>query len=114
MSVNKSIIAGHVGKDPEITNFDNGTSVANFSIATTEKGYKTKEGKEVPERTEWHNIVVWGGLVKVVQNWVKKGSQLYIEGKLRTRSWDDQNGVRKYITEIYVDNLQLLGSKPKG
>lgn len=110
MSVNKVILLGNVGKDPEVRTFDNGNKVVNFSLATTEKGYTAKNGTQVPERTEWHNIVIWGGLTKVAEQYVKKGSQLYIEGKIRTRSYDDQNGVKRYVVEIYADTLELLGS----
>ncbi len=111
MSVNKVILIGNVGKDPEIRYFENDRAVANFPIATTERGFTTASGQQVPERTEWHNIVVWGGLSKVVENYVKKGTQLYIEGKLRTRSWDDKDGNKRYTTEVYADSLQLLGRK---
>ncbi len=111
MSVNKVILVGHVGKDPEVKNLDNDLKVATCSIAMTEKGYKTKGGIEVPERTEWTNLVFWRGLAKVVEDWVKKGSQIYVEGKLRTRSYDDKEGKKRYVTEVYVDNLNLLDKK---
>ena len=111
MSVNKVILVGNVGKDPEIRYFENDRAVANFPVATTERGFTTSSGQQVPERTEWHNVVIWGGLAKVAENYVRKGTQLYIEGKLRTRSWDDKDGNKRYTTEVYVDNLQLLGRK---
>ncbi len=111
MSVNKVILIGNVGKDPEIRYFENDRAVANFPLATTERGFTTSSGQQIPERTEWHNVVIWGGLAKVAENYVKKGTQLYIEGKLRTRSWDDKDGNKRYTTEVYVDNLQLLGRK---
>lgn len=111
MSVNKVILVGHVGKDPDVKHFDNGTAVASFSLATTEKGYTAQNGTTIPDRTEWHNIVCWRGLAKIAEQFVKKGSQLYIEGKIRSRSYDDANGVKRYVTEIYVDNLELLGGK---
>ena len=111
MSVNKVILVGNVGRDPEIRYFENDRAVANFPLATTERGFTTSAGQQVPERTEWHNVVIWGGLAKVAENYVKKGTQLYIEGKLRTRSWDDKDGNKRYTTEVYVDNLQLLGRK---
>ncbi len=111
MSVNKVILIGNVGKDPEIRYFENDRAVANFTLATTERGFTTSSGQQIPDRTEWHNIVVWGGLSKVVENYVKKGSPLYIEGKIRTRSWDDKDGNKRYTTEIYVDSLELLGRK---
>lgn len=111
MSVNKVILLGNVGKDPEIKYFDNDVTLANFSLATSERGYTTSSGTQVPERTEWHNIVCWRGLAQVVEKFVKKGSQLYIEGKIRTRSYDDQNGVKRYVTEVVADNLELLGRR---
>ena len=111
MAVNKVILLGNVGKDPEIKYFDNDRAVANFSLATTERGYRTSNGIDVPEKTEWHNISVWGGLAKVVEQYVKKGDPLYIEGKIRTRSYDDKTGVKRYVTDIHVDNLEMLGRK---
>ncbi len=111
MSVNKFICIGNVGKDPDIKNFDNGSQVASFSLGLSERGYTAQNGTVVPDRTEWVNIVCWRGLAKIVEQYVKKGSQVYIEGKLRTRSYDDANGVKRYVTEVYVDDLQLLGNK---
>jgi len=110
--VNKVILLGNVGRDPEIKYFDNDVAVANFSLATTERGFKTRDGQEIPDRTEWHNIVAWRGLAKLAENYIKKGSQLYVEGKLRTRSYDDANGVKRYITEIVADVINLVGRKP--
>ena len=114
MSVNKAILIGNVGRDPEVKYFDNDRAVANFSLATTERGFTAANGTEVPERTEWHNISCWGGLAKIVEQYVKKGDPLYIEGKIRTRSYDDKNGVKKYVTEINVDNLEMLGRRSSG
>jgi single-strand DNA-binding protein len=114
MSVNKVILVGNVGKDPEVRYVDQNTPVANFTLATTERGYTTQNGTVVPERTEWHNIVVWRGLAKVVEGYVRKGTSLYIEGKIRTRNWTDQNGATRYTTEIFADELQLLGKRPEG
>lgn len=111
MSVNKVILVGNVGKDPEVKYLDRNVAVANFPLATTERGYKTASGTEVPERTEWHNIVLWRGLAETAEKYVKKGSQLYIEGKIRTRQWEDQNGNKRYTTEIYADVMQLLGKR---
>ncbi len=108
MSVNKVILVGFVGKDPEIKHFDSDTCVARFSLATSETF--TRNGEKITQ-TEWHNIVVWRGLAKVVENYVKKGMQLYIEGTLRTRSWDDAEGNKRYTTEIIANNLQMLGRK---
>ncbi len=111
MSVNKVILVGNVGRDPEVRYLENNVCVANFTLATTERGYTTQSGVQVPDKTEWHNIVVWRGLAEVAEKYVRKGSQLYIEGKLRTRSWEDQNNIRRYTTEIYVDNMELLGRR---
>ncbi len=110
--LNKVQLIGNVGADPEIKHLET-SSVANFTLATTERGYKTKEGREIPDRTEWHRIIVWGGLAKVVEGYVKKGSQIYIEGKIRNREYTDNSGNRRFITEVYADNLVLLGGKPK-
>lgn len=114
MSVNKVILMGHLGKDPEVTRFENGGEVAQFTLATTKKGFKTKDGREIPERTEWHNIVLSNGLAKVAEQYVKKGDKLYIEGELRTRSYDDNNGVKRYITEVYATNMEMLTPKKDG
>ncbi len=111
MSVNKVILIGNVGKDPEVRYLDNGVAVANFPLATSERGYTTSAGVQVPERTEWHNIVLWRGLAEVAEKYVRKGTQIYIEGKIRTRNYDDQNGVKRYVTEIFADNMQLLGRR---
>ena len=112
MSVNKIILLGNVGKDPEVRYFDNGGAVANFSLATTERGYTAANGTQVPDRTEWHNIVLWKGLAEVAEKYVKKGSKLYIEGKIRTRSYDDAHGNKRYITEVWGDTMELLDRKP--
>ncbi|MBT3302652.1 MAG: single-stranded DNA-binding protein [Bacteroidetes bacterium] len=107
-SVNKVILVGNVGKDPELRTFDSGTTKASFSMATSET-YKNREGEKVTN-TEWHNLVVWGNLTKVVEQFVKKGSQIYIEGKLTSRSYES-DGVTKYITEVRVNDLVLLGGR---
>jgi len=109
MAINKVILLGRVGKDPEIQQFDGGNK-ASFSVATTERAFTTRDGKEIPEKTEWHNIVCWKGLSTIVERFVKKGDLIYLEGKITTRSWDSDNG-KKYITEIVADNIELLGNK---
>ncbi|MCK9155928.1 MAG: single-stranded DNA-binding protein [Paludibacteraceae bacterium] len=114
MSVNKVILVGNVGKDPEVRYVEQNMPVANFTLATTEKGYTTQSGTVVPDRTEWHNIVVWRGLAKVAENYIRKGTQLYLEGRIRTRNWTDQNGATRYTTEIYAENIELLGKRPEG
>ncbi len=108
MSVNKVILIGNVGKDPDVRYLDNGVAVANLTLATTERGYSAANGTQVPDRTDWHNIVLWRGLAEVAEKYVRKGSKLYIEGKIRTRSYDDASGNKRYVTEIYADNLEML------
>ncbi len=108
--VNKVILIGNLGKDPEVRYLDNGVAVANFSLATTEN-YKNKEGERVSQ-TEWHNIVLWRGLAEVAEKWLKKGSSVYVEGKIRTRKWEDKDGNTRYSTEILGDNMTMLGGKP--
>lgn len=116
MSVNKVILIGNVGKDPEVRYVDKDVAVANFTLATTERGYTTASGQTVPDKTEWHNIVAWRGLAKVAEGYIRKGTSLYVEGKLRTRTWVDEKngGITRYTTEIYADNIELLGKKPEG
>jgi len=116
MSLNKVMLIGNVGKDPEVRYLDGNnnpnsgnTKVATFTLATTER-YRDRNG-ELRENTEWHNIVAWRNSADVAEKYIRKGTQVYIEGKLRTRSWTDQTGNKKYTTEITVDNLQLLGRK---
>ncbi len=109
MGINKVILVGNVGKDPEVRHLDSGVAVTTFPLATSES-YKNKEGQRVTN-TEWHNIVLWRGLAEVAEKYVKKGNPLYIEGKIRTRSWDDKDGNKRYTTEIIADNMQMLGSK---
>lgn len=108
MSLNKVQLIGNVGKDPEVRYLDNGVAVAAFPLATTERGYKLTNGTQVPERTEWHNIVLWRGLAETAEKYVHKGDKLYIEGKIRSRSYDDQNGIKRYVYEIFADNMEML------
>jgi single-strand DNA-binding protein len=107
--VNKVILVGNLGKDPEVRHLENGTAVANFPIATSES-YKDKEGNRI-DQTEWHNVVVWRKLAEIAESYLKKGSQVYLEGKLRTRSWEDQQGNKKYTTEVVADTFTMLGKK---
>ena len=111
MSVNKVILLGNVGKDPEIKNLTD-YKVATFTLATTERGYTLQNGTQVPDRTEWHNIVAWRGLAKLSEEYIRKGSQIYVEGKITNRSWE-KDGVKYYRTEIVADSIQLLGRKPE-
>ena len=110
MSLNKVILIGNVGKDPTVKYFDSGNAVANFPMATSERGYTLSNGTEVPERTEWHNIVASRDRAQFVEKYVKKGSSVYIEGKIRTRNYDDQSGTKRYITEIYADRIEFYSS----
>jgi len=110
--VNKVILIGRLGKDPEVRNLDNGAVVANFSIATSES-YKDRTTGEKKEITEWHNIVLWRGLAEISQKFLRKGDMVYIEGKLRTRSWE-KDGVTRYTTEIVADNMNMLSPKGNG
>jgi len=107
--VNKVILVGNLGKDPEVKYLDNGVAVANFSLATTES-YKNKEGERVSQ-TEWHNVVLWRGLAEVAEKYLKKGASVYVEGKIKTRKWEDKEGVTRYSTEILGDNMTMLGGK---
>jgi single-strand DNA-binding protein len=111
MSLNKVILIGNVGRDPEVQHFEGGNAVANFSLATTERGYKLANGTEVPERTEWHRIVVRKDQVSFVERWVKKGSSVYVEGKIRSRSYEDKNGMKRDVYEIVCDKIEFFGSK---
>jgi single-strand DNA-binding protein len=105
--INKVILIGNLGRDPEIQRFDNGVKKANFSLATTEV-YKGKDG-EKNSHTEWHNIVLWRGLAEVAENYLKKGSTVYVEGRIRRREYEDKEGQKKFIYEIIADALQMLG-----
>ena len=107
-SINKVILIGNLGKDPEVRHLESGVAVCNFSIATGET-YKDKNSGEKVTHTEWHNIVLWRGLAEVAEKYLKKGAKIYIEGKLRTRSWQDQEGNTRYTTEILGDNMTMLG-----
>ena len=114
MSVNKVILIGNVGKDPEERDLDSGVAVATFPLATSDRAYTLANGTQVPERTEWHNIVLWRGLAETAEKYVHKGDKLYLEGKIRTRSYDDQAGVKRYVTEIFVDSMEMLSPKAAG
>lgn len=108
MSLNKVQLIGRVGMDPETRYYDSGQAVSTFRLATTERGYTMANGTQVPERTEWHNIVLWNRLAQVVEKYVHKGDMLYLEGKIRSRFYDDQNGIKRTVVEIFVDNMEML------
>lgn len=112
MSVNKVILIGNVGRDPEVRYLDSGIAVASLPLATTDRAYTLANGMQVPERTEWHNLVLWRGLAETAEKYVHKGDKLYVEGKIRTRSYDDQTGAKRYVTEIFVDSMEMLS--PRG
>ncbi len=113
MSVNKVYLLGNVGRDPEVRTSQSG-KFATFTLATTDRAYTTKSGVQVPERTEWHNIIVGSnGLAEVCEKYVRKGTKLFIEGKIRTRKYTGRDNAEHYVTEILVDNFELLGGKPE-
>jgi single-strand DNA-binding protein len=109
--VNKVILLGHVGRDPEVRHMDNNLVTARFTLATSERW--NKDGNRT-EHTEWHNIVMWRGMAEVAEKYVRKGSLLYIEGRLRSRSYDDKDGVKRYVTEVIADTMNLVGPRPEG
>lgn len=110
MSVNKTILIGNLGADPEVRHLESGKAVATFSLATNET-WKDKEGKK-QSQTEWHNVVLWSPLAEIAEKFLKKGKQVYIEGKNRTRSYEDKDGIKRYTTEVVGRNITLLGSQP--
>lgn len=110
--LNKAMVIGRLGKDPEVRATQGGTKVANFSVATSKK-WKDKKG-DAHEETQWHRIIAWGKLAEICEKYLKKGKQVYIEGELQTREWKDKEGVTKYTTEIVASNLQMLGNKDGG
>ena len=109
MALNKVLLIGNVGKDPEIRHLQGGASVATITLATSER-YKDRNG-ESREITEWHTVIAWRQLADLAENYIRKGSQIYVEGRIRSRSWDDQNGQKRYVTEIQADVIQLLGRR---
>lgn len=106
-SVNKVILVGNVGSDPEVRYLERGTAIANFNLATTERGYTMQNGTQVPDRTEWHPIVLWRNLAEWAEKYVRKGMKLYVEGKLQTRTWEKDGQIRRK-TEIIAENVQVL------
>ena len=109
MALNKVLLIGNVGKDPEVRHLESGTAVATITLATSER-YRDRNG-ETRELTEWHTVIAWRQLADLAENYIRKGSQIYVEGKIRSRSWDDQNGQKRYVTEIQADTIQLLGRR---
>lgn len=110
--INKAIILGRLGSDPEVRHTPGGSTVANFSVATS-RSWKNKDGENVDE-TEWHRIVAWGRLAEICKEYLRKGSQIYLEGRIQTRDWEDQNGQKRYTTEIVMNEMQMLGGSSGG
>ena len=108
MSLNKVMLIGNVGTEPDIRYIENGVATATLSLATSTPGYTLPNGTQVPERTEWHRILLWRKLAEIVERYVHKGDKLYIEGKIKSRSYDDQNGIKRTIVEIFADNMEML------
>lgn len=106
------MLIGNVGREPEVKYYDADQAVAQFPLATTERGYTLQNGTHVPDRTDWHNIIMWKNLAKIAERYVHKGDKLYIEGRIRYRSYDDQKGVRRFVTEVYAENMELLSPRP--
>lgn len=109
MSFNKVLLIGNTGRDPEVRHLESGVAVATFTLATTER-YKDRNGV-MQDQTEWHNIVCWRNLAELSEKYISKGTQIFVEGKIRTRSWTDQNGQKRFTTEIIADNIRLLGKR---
>lgn len=105
------MLIGHVGQDPEVRYVDSDIAVATTTLATTERGYTLQNGTEVPPKTDWHNLVFWRGLAKIVEQYVRKGDKLYVEGKIRSRSYEDKQGIKRYLTEVLVENMEMISSK---
>ena len=110
--MNKVMLIGNVGKEPDVRYYEADQAVAQVRLATTERGYTLPNGTQVPERTDWHNLVFYRGLAKTVEKYVHTGDRLYVEGRIRYRSYDDQRGVKRYVTEILVENMEMLSGKP--
>ena len=111
--MNKVMLIGNVGREPDIKYCDADQVQATFPLATTERGYTLPNGTVVPDRTDWHNLVLWKGLAKVAERYVHKGDKIYVEGRIKYRTYDDQKGVRRFLTEIMVENMELLSPKPQ-
>lgn len=113
MSLNKVMLIGNVGAEPEVRYVDQGNAVAQLRLATSERAYTLSNGTQVPERTEWHTVLLWRNLAETVEKYVHKGDKLYIEGKLRYRTYDDRNGVRRTVVEVWAENMEMLSPRPQ-
>ena len=111
MSLNRVMLIGNVGRDPDVRYIDNGIAVATFPLATTERSSTRPNGVHVPERTEWHNIVMWRGLAQMAEKYVHKGDKLYIEGSLRTRTYDDKQGIHRSLTEVMAEKMEIMTAR---
>lgn len=111
-SVNLSIVAGYLGDSPKVAMTKTGKKVASFSVATTERGFQKQDGMVIPDKTEWHNVVLWGRLAETAEKYLHKGSSVYVQGKMRTRSYEAQDGSKRYITEIEGEVMQMLDAAP--
>ena len=109
--MNKVMLIGNVGKEPDVRYYDQDQAVAQIVLATTERGYTLQNGTKVPEHTDWHTVILYRGLAKIIERYVHKGDKIYVEGRLRYRSYDDSRGVKKYVTEILAENMELLQSQ---
>ena len=109
--MNKVMLIGNVGQDPEVRYVEQGVAVARLRLATTERGYTLQNGTQVPDHTDWHNVILWRRLAEIVEKYVHKGDKLYIEGRIRYTTYDDKQGQRRYVTEIWADNMELLSPK---
>lgn len=110
-SINKVILFGYVGKEPDVRYVDQGVAVAQVRLATSERGYTLPNGTQVPERTEWHNIIFWRKLAETVEKYVHTGDFIYVEGKIQSRSYEDKQGITRYITEIWANELEMIATK---
>lgn len=112
MSVNKAILLGHLGKDPDVRYLEGGVAVGQFSLATTKRAQTLPNGTQIPERTEWHNIVVWRGIAETAKKYLHKGGdKVYVEGEIRSRSFEDKNGVRHTVVEIFAESMEMVTVK---
>jgi single-strand DNA-binding protein len=112
--MNKVMLIGNVGQDPEVRYVEQGVAVARLRLATTERGYTLQNGTQVPDHTDWHNVILWRKLAEVVEKYVHKGDKLYIEGRIRYTTYDDKQGQRRFMTEIWADNMEMLTPKAVG
>lgn len=110
--MNKVMLIGNVGQEPDVRYVEKGVAVAQVRLATSERGYTLQNGTQVPERTEWHTVILWRQLAETVEKYVHKGDKLYIEGSIRTRSYDDKQGMKRYVTEIWADKMEMLSARP--